>query len=357
MSEIQSAMVIAKRFPRNEKQALDRILNACSRPGLAEVAVYSYAKGGSSVDGPTIRLAEAIAQYWGNIRTGIVELSRGVNDKGVTVSEAKAYSWDVETNFYEEKIFTVPHWRDTKQGGYPITEERDIYELVANMGARRKRACLLATIPGDIVEEARNQCEATLRAKADNSPETQMKIVDAFADFGITKDQIEKRIQRRMDAITPAQVISLKKVMRSLKDGMSTAEDWFESTPTGSSTNPFEDKPAAEPRKKKEPAPKSEPVPAKQEDADEIPMESAAPAKQDSRFVNEADERASLISDIKETCNEQESNLGDFGAKCRQQNLLLGTASIRDIPMPALRTIHGERLAILKGEYKAGGEA
>ena len=37
-----------------------------------------------------------------------------------------------------------------------------------------------------------------------------------------------KRIQRRLDAIQPAQVVGLKKVYASLRDGMSVAADWFD---------------------------------------------------------------------------------------------------------------------------------
>jgi hypothetical protein len=33
---VQGAMVLAKRFPRNPIAALDNILTACQRPGLAE---------------------------------------------------------------------------------------------------------------------------------------------------------------------------------------------------------------------------------------------------------------------------------------------------------------------------------
>jgi hypothetical protein len=60
--EVQAMMVIAKRFPRDQVQAMDRILQACTRPTLAEGALYSYSRGGSDVTGPSIRLAEAIAQ-------------------------------------------------------------------------------------------------------------------------------------------------------------------------------------------------------------------------------------------------------------------------------------------------------
>ena len=71
IAEAQAAMVIAKQFPRNEIKALDRILNACARPGLAEAALYTYSRGGTEITGPSIRLAEALAQNWGNIQFGI----------------------------------------------------------------------------------------------------------------------------------------------------------------------------------------------------------------------------------------------------------------------------------------------
>jgi hypothetical protein len=52
VAELQSAMILAKRFPRDQRSAMDRILIACQRKGLAEQAVYSYAKGKTDVSGP-----------------------------------------------------------------------------------------------------------------------------------------------------------------------------------------------------------------------------------------------------------------------------------------------------------------
>lgn len=225
---VQVAMLAAKRFPRDEKAALDRVLNACCRETLASVAIYQYSRGGTDIQGPSIRLAEAIAQHWGNIESGWREIDRFQNAKGVGVSVVEAFAWDLQSNYRVPRVFNVPHWRDTKKGGYPLTEERDIYELCANQAARRVRACLLAVIPGDIVEDAQKQCDTTLAAKADTSAEAQKKILAAFEPHGVTKSQIEARIQRRIDAITPAQVVQLRKVLASLRDGMSTPAEWFE---------------------------------------------------------------------------------------------------------------------------------
>ncbi|ACT50906.1 hypothetical protein [Methylovorus glucosotrophus] len=228
MAEVQGMMIIAKKFPRDERTAVDRILNAFSRPSLADVAKYQYSRGGSSIDGPSIRAAEAIAQQWGNIDFGFREITRGIGSDGVPYSEIDAYAWDLQTMTRRSVQFRVRHWRDTKSGGYALKDERDIYELTANMAQRRVRACILATIPGDVVESAMNQAEITLRTTADTSAEAMAKVVEAFAQYGVTKSQIEKKIQRRLDAIVPAQVVTLRKIYASLRDGMSNADEWFD---------------------------------------------------------------------------------------------------------------------------------
>jgi len=231
IAEVQAKLLMAERFPRDEVAAMDRILNAFTRPTLAEQAQYQYSKGGSDVSGPSIRSAEAIAQMWGNLEFGFRELSRGRGEDGVTYSEVEAFAFDLQYRTRRPLTFIVRHWRDTKRGGYQLKDEREIYELMANMAQRRVRACILAVIPGDVIEAAMKQADTTLHAKADTSPEAMARMVEAFAAFDVTKEHIEKRIQRRIEAIQPAQVVSLKKVYASLRDGMSAPHEWFEIEP------------------------------------------------------------------------------------------------------------------------------
>lgn len=224
LAEVQGAVAMAKHYPRNQMQSLDRILNACQRPTLAENAVYAYSKGGSEITGPSIRLAEAIAQQWGNFDFGVRELEQRPG-----ISTMEAYAWDIETNVRRTMQFQVEHKRKTKKKGvYSLDDPREIYELTANQGSRRVRACILALIPGDVVEEAVKQCENTLKTNADNSPEAVQRMIEAFAAYGVSKEMIEKRIQRRTDSILPAQILSLRKIYASIKDGMGTLTDFFE---------------------------------------------------------------------------------------------------------------------------------
>lgn len=225
VAEVQAGVIMARQFPRVRRMAMDDILQECTRLSLAQAAVYNYSRGGTEITGPSIRLAEVLAQSWGNISFGIKEVVRGERE-----SVMEAYCYDLQTNMKVRRGFIVKHERYSRERGrQPLTGdvERDVNELTANQGARRLRACILAVIPGDVVEAAVEQCETTLLAKADTSPEAVGKLVKAFEQFGVTKEQIEVRIQRRIDTIRPAQVVQLRKTWRSLEDGMSAPGDWF----------------------------------------------------------------------------------------------------------------------------------
>lgn len=223
--QIQAQLVVAKRFPRDQHAAFQRIMQACQRRGLAEEATYVYSRGGTTISGASIRLLEVVAQQWGNFKSGIVELD---NDNGE--SRVEAFAWDLETNAYDSKTFTVRHERYSKDSGVTkLTDPRDQYEHVANFSARRKRACMEAVIPRDIIDAAIEQCDQTLKAgHKEPIADRTRKMVSAFADYGVTVEMIEKRIQHKLDAIIEQELVVLRKIFVSLKDGMSKREDWFD---------------------------------------------------------------------------------------------------------------------------------
>ena len=223
--EVQGMVFMAKQYPRDQYAAWDRIKTSCQRKSLAEISQYSYPRAGEKVSGPSIRLAEVIAQNWGNMSYGVVELEQKVGE-----STAMAFAWDLETNTRVEKIFTVKH-EIQKKGGVKkvLTDPRDIYELVANMGARRERACILAAVPKDVTDAALEECEKTLRS-GDKEPLTDKikKLLDKFKEVGVTKEMVEKRQGYKIDKFTAKDGVELQKVYNSIKDGISKRDDYFE---------------------------------------------------------------------------------------------------------------------------------
>lgn len=232
IAEAQGKLVVAKRFPRDRAAAFEQVMDSCSRPGLANDALYTYARGGSTVSGPSIRLAEELARCWGNIDYGLRELSRRDGE-----SEYEAYAWDLQTNTSSGQKFMVKHKRDTKGGGKALTDERDIYEIGANMGARRMRARILAILPGDLVEAAVAKCRQTIAGKSTIpiADRIQMMLTE-FNKLGIRKAHIEGYIGRPSDQFLDDDIVTLRGIFKSINDGITKAGDWFKNATVNSTS-------------------------------------------------------------------------------------------------------------------------
>lgn len=233
LSEIKGKMYLARQFPRDPDWSLQNVLRECKRLELASAAQYEYPKGDKVVKGPSIRLVEVLARHWGNILSGVTEIESSGEDTTI-----RCFAWDLETNTSDEKTFSVKHERSTKKGSYKVTDERDIYEVVANKGARRKRACLLALLPGWYVDEALRECDNTLAA--DITEGTAEKVVAAFAEYGITAEQISEKLSKDIDKLSKNDIVKLRHLYSAIKDGFVKASDAFDLSPKADASLPSE---------------------------------------------------------------------------------------------------------------------
>ncbi len=169
-------------------------------------------------------LAESIAQNWGNLDYGVIEVD---NKDGE--SQLMAYAWDLETNTRVTKMFSVKHKRDTKKGSYALTDSRDIYEATANFGARRVRACILGIIPGDVVEGAVKECRKTLKGENKTPIEDRVKVMlNTFEkDLRVTTKDIETYLGYSAKSFSESDLIKMRGVYQSISDGMSTPDSYF----------------------------------------------------------------------------------------------------------------------------------
>lgn len=226
MQEVQGAIFMAKQFPRDIDFALQNIKTACKNKRVAEAAEYIFPRAGQEIVGPSIRLAEVVAQAWGNIDYGIIELT---NENGL--SEMMAYAWDLQTNVRRQMIFTVKHERDTRKGKQKLTDNRDIYELTANMGSRRVRACILGVIPSFVVDEALETCKKTrednIKKKTSIADEI-AKTVKAFeTKMQVPVTTLEKYIDKPTTEWSAEDVEKLRSVWRSIQEGAAGKFDFF----------------------------------------------------------------------------------------------------------------------------------
>jgi hypothetical protein len=215
VAEVAASVDLALRQPRNPADAVRRMHEACEVKGLAERAFYSFSRGGSPVQGPSVHLLRELARTWRNIAYGIAELAR---DDRRGESQMIAFAWDVEANVRSSAVFIVPHARDTKTGRKDLVDLRDVYENNANQGARRVREMIAAVLPTWYVDEACQRARATLAHGGGVPLDKRIATLVGLFDerFRVTQQQLVDHIGRSLDKWSPVDVAALEVLGRSL---------------------------------------------------------------------------------------------------------------------------------------------
>lgn len=231
--EMAAMFESAMRKPRDENVCIERLMTACKRPTFADAASWSFPRGGQQIEGPSVQLARGIAQAWGNIRKGIRILS--MDDEFVHIG---AFAHDVERGLLETAETKVKKLvqRKNKSTGkteWVVPDERDLRELVNRHGAILERNCVLKIIPADVVEMALDRCTKTLleaeKGKLTKSREDTIRdTVLAFSEFGIKREHIEANLGHSLDTIAPEELVMLRNIYRSIKDGNTRTADHFD---------------------------------------------------------------------------------------------------------------------------------
>lgn len=242
--EVEVAVILANKFPRNESKAYEKLMAACERYTFAQNVTYSFPRGGSKVSGPSIHIAREAARCYGNLRYGLCVVHEDTDS--ITI---EAWAWDIETNtrISQEDKFKKLIYR--KSGGWIEPDERDLRELVNRRGAIVLRNCLLQIIPKDFIDDAISLAAKTILSKASQSPDEQLKAMQsAFKkDFNVTVDMLEKYLDHKISECGPEEIVDLRGVYNSLKDGNSKRDDYFKAD-----TKPFVETPKAKKEKKPE---------------------------------------------------------------------------------------------------------
>ncbi|WP_367128280.1 hypothetical protein [Saccharothrix sp. HUAS TT1] len=272
MAEVEAAVLIAQRFPRNQQAAIAAMRESCRYPYLAEKAFFSYRRGGSNVTGSSVYLARELARIWGNIDYRVQELLR---DDEHGQSEMQAVAWDLQTNTRVSSIFIVPHTRDKDSATVPLTQGRDIYENNANQGAKRVRQAIFSVLPPWFVAEAEKICRETIENGGGVPlPQRVADVIRDYAEyFGVDEERLARQVGRPSERWTAHDVAQLRITGASLKNGELTADEAFPQaqvtaaeigstpTPTAKNTAPSPETSGPAPEQPPAQAPADEPAP------------------------------------------------------------------------------------------------
>lgn len=246
IAEVQAKIAIAKRFPRDDVMVRRAVEDACRVKELAETAFYSVPRAGGTVTGPSIRLAEELARCSGNIDYGHRELSRTESVDGRPgKSEVEVYAWDMQSNTSSRRQITIPHWRDTKSGGFPLRDTKDVDDLIANKASKQLRSRILAIVPKGLLQFAMDECRRTIAGgNGATMAERLDKMVKIFGKIKVTPDMLQQRLGHPIGETTEEEMADLFGIFQSIKDGHTTVEQWMAQDEDGADGASESDKPA-----------------------------------------------------------------------------------------------------------------
>lgn len=228
MQEVQAMVISAKKFPRDELASYNKILKSCQRFSLAQEAVYRLPIGKDTKEGPSIRLAEVLAQCWGNMSFGIKELSRA-NGK----SSCSAFCVDWENNTKVDFDFDVDHYIEVGKKGEVktkkyITDPSEIDRLVSNRGARKLRNAILKIIPKDVIDEAVKVCKKTVAGGGGVPIVDRVRtMIAAFDSVGVNQQMVEEYLKHGLDIITGEELAEMQGIYKSIFDKQAKRQDFF----------------------------------------------------------------------------------------------------------------------------------
>lgn len=229
--EIQAASIMAKKFPRDELAANQKLINVFTRAEAANRACYSFPRGGTKVTGASVQLARQAARCWGNLRSGFTVVS--VDNDFVHI---KGYCLDLETNSRREEESKFKKKVQRKINGvsaWVTPDDRDLRELINKNGAICERNAILALIPPDMISDAIKRANDTLRAAAAgelkaNKEDTIKAMLSYFASLDVTQEMLEKLLGHAVKDVNAEELAELRKVLISIKDGNTKREDHFD---------------------------------------------------------------------------------------------------------------------------------
>lgn len=227
--EIEGAMILARRFPRNEDQARARFLAAASRPTFARDALYVFPRGSATVEGPSVRLARELGRIWGNIRSGFRVIATDADAHEIHV---QGFAFDVESNAYrvEEakaraRIYRRGKWVSLLSEDLGGDTERQLSELVGRVGSKLERNCLLRLLPADLVDEV---VEAVKIAQAQGvDPDALRRAVSSFSRRGVSTLRLEAKLGKPLRVATPEDIATLRRWWKTIEDGEASVAELF----------------------------------------------------------------------------------------------------------------------------------
>jgi len=229
-AELDTQISTAKAYPREAQKAIQyATMLATMDEATAQSCYYCLPrkdKNGNKVEirGGSIRLAEIIANAWGNLHAA----TRIIENDGKNIT-AEGVAWDLETNVKISMQNKVSIWFGAKDGKGGYQANADMQTMLANAAsAKALRNAIFKVVPKALVDIVRDKAMSFSIGDVKTVNAKVKEVIDKLNKMGLTTESIlEYYGYDSIGKITPADYTSLLGVGTAIKEGYIKPEQVF----------------------------------------------------------------------------------------------------------------------------------
>lgn len=230
-AEIDIQIATAKRYPRSIKAFKNQAMElATLDEETAASMFYALPRGGKTLEGPSVRLAEVVGSSWGNLRYGarVVEI-------GKDQLTAQGMCFDLEKNI---AIAIEVRRRITDRNGRRFNE--DMITVTGNAACSiALRNAIFKVVPFAVVKGIYEAAREASIGKTLTMEQRRTNALTWFAKVGATEVKVLALLGRKgVEDITVDDLITLQGLRTAIKDGEAKVDDIFATVSTPQQSGP-----------------------------------------------------------------------------------------------------------------------
>lgn len=217
-AQIDVQIATAKAYPRNLAEVLKKIETyATMDEETALDCFYKLPRGGSYIEGISVRFAEIVANSWTNIRVQ----SRVTDNNGKTIT-CQAVCHDLETNV---AIMTEVKRKITDKNGKTFSEDMQV--MAGNAGCSiAMRNAVLKVVPKAVTHKIIERVKQVSLGNVATLEKRRNGAVEFFVKNGVTKPQLLEFLNKtKIEEVDTDDVANLLGIATAIKEGDTTAHE------------------------------------------------------------------------------------------------------------------------------------
>ena len=221
-AEIDVAISTAKAFPRSLAQFHSRAMSmATFNEDVAASCSYALPRGGKTLDGPSVRLAEIVCSSYGNIRAG----ARVIANDGKTIT-AQGICHDLETN---NSVTVEVQRKITDRNGRTFNDDMQVVTGNAACAIAYRNA-VFKVVPAALCQDIYEKAKEVAKGTAETLVKRRDKALEYFRSIGVKDNQICEVLEiKKVQDIDLDKLQTLTSMRAAIKNGEATVQSIFDS--------------------------------------------------------------------------------------------------------------------------------